>query len=173
MEHTAGAIYILRNPLDVVISLASHFRLTLDEAIEMMNNPKGGSGEGYSNIIPQYFGSWSGHANSWTHFDQGRMHVVRYEDMLEKPEETFDGLLRFLEIEVPQEKLAKAIDFSSFDTIRRQEEEKGFNEKPAQNDKFFRIGKSGQWKDVLSDDQVSQIVDIHHDAMKRYGYLPE
>ena len=172
MEYTEGAIYILRNPLDVVVSLAPHFGMTFDKAIELMNNPNGGNSERYGNIIAQYFGSWSGHANSWTHFDQNRMHVMRYEDMLDKPEEAFGGLVRFLELEIPQEKLAKAIKFSSFDTVRKQEEKKGFNERSIKSDRFFRVGKAGQWKDMLSDDQVNRIVDCHHDAMKRYGYLP-
>ena len=39
MECTAGAIYILRNPLDVAISFAHHFGIPIDVAIEQMANP--------------------------------------------------------------------------------------------------------------------------------------
>ena len=35
---TAGAIYIVRNPLDVVVSMTHHFGLTLDEAIERLGD---------------------------------------------------------------------------------------------------------------------------------------
>src|SRR5690606_34274832 len=40
---SAGAIYVLRNPLDVVLSVADHFGLNLDQAIDMLANPTGGS----------------------------------------------------------------------------------------------------------------------------------
>jgi hypothetical protein len=38
MEYTAGAIYVIRNPLDVVISYADHYGLTLDQAIAAMGD---------------------------------------------------------------------------------------------------------------------------------------
>ncbi|MCF8466328.1 MAG: sulfotransferase domain-containing protein [Sneathiella sp.] len=174
LEYTAGAIYIIRNPLDVVISLSSHFGLSLEQAIDLMNDPEGGLDETREGgNIRQYFGSWSGHANSWTHFNPQQMHLMRYEDMLDKPFETFGGMARFLGIDPSDGQLKKAIEFSSFDAVRRQEDEKGFREQSDKNEKFFRVGKSGQWKDVLSDEQVNRIVDCHHQAMKRYGYLPE
>ena len=39
-ETTAGAIYVVRNPLDVCISLSHHFSASLDWAIETMNNDR-------------------------------------------------------------------------------------------------------------------------------------
>src|SRR5205807_10374247 len=36
LDVTAGAIYIVRNPLDVVISLSHHLGLSLDRTIEIM-----------------------------------------------------------------------------------------------------------------------------------------
>ena len=174
LEYTSGAIYIIRNPLDVVISLSSHFGLSLDQAIQLMNDPEGGTDETREGgTIRQYFGSWSGHANSWTHFDQKRMHLMRYEDMLENPAETFGGMARFLGLNLPKDQLDRAIEFSSFDVVRKQEDEKGFKERSSKNDRFFRVGKAGQWKDILTNDQVDRIVNSHHQAMTRYGYLPE
>ncbi|MEX0583869.1 MAG: sulfotransferase domain-containing protein [Sneathiella sp.] len=174
MEHTIGAVYIIRNPLDVVISLASHFGLTLELAITLMKDVEAFTGETPTgNTIRQYFGSWSGHANSWTHFDQKKMHVMRYEDMLYKPEETFGGLAKFLGLNPPKEQLIKAIKFSSFDAVRTQEEKKGFREQSAKNSKFFRAGKAGQWKDVLTRDQVDRIIQSHHMTMEYFGYNPD
>ncbi|MCF8466327.1 MAG: sulfotransferase domain-containing protein [Sneathiella sp.] len=172
LEQTAGAIYIIRNPLDVVISLSSHFGLPIEEAITMLNDPEGGGDEarGYEHIR-QLFGSWSGHANSWSHFDPRHMHVMRYEDMLDEPEEAFGGMARFLGLNPPKDRLDRAIEFSSFDVVRRQEEEKGFKEQSDKNDRFFRVGKAGQWKDVLTDDQVDRIVKCHYPTMKHFGYL--
>jgi hypothetical protein len=62
---TSGAIYIVRNPLDVAISLAHHMSRTIDEAIETM-----GSADTETPIndkrIHEIWGSWSQHVESWT-----------------------------------------------------------------------------------------------------------
>lgn len=174
MDCTAGAIYVIRNPLDVVVSVASHFGLAIDGAIQLMADPNAFLDEApMLGNIRQYFGSWSGHANSWTHFDREKMHVMRYEDMQDTPEETFGKMVKFLGLDLPEERITKAIEFSSFDVARKQEEEKGFREQSAKNEKFFRVGKSGQWKDKLTDTQIEQIINTHQVTMKYFGYLPE
>jgi hypothetical protein len=38
---------------------------------------------------------------------------------------------------------------------------------------FFREGKAGQWKKVLTKEQIAAIVDTHREQMARFGYLPE
>lgn len=177
MECTAGAIYIVRNPLDVVISLADHYGLSLDDGIRMLNNPKGsakGAEKGVEHgTIEQVFGTWSDHVSSWMLFNRQYLYLMRYEDMLDKPEQTFGGLTRFLGLNPPKERLEKAIEFSSFKTVRKLEDEQGFNERSYKADRFFRVGKAGQWKDVLSDKQVDKIVKCHHDMMKHFDYLPK
>ena len=46
MEHTAAAIYVVRNPLDVLISHADHYGTTIDESIDIMNSPNAKSDSG-------------------------------------------------------------------------------------------------------------------------------
>ncbi|TNE40242.1 MAG: sulfotransferase domain-containing protein [Alphaproteobacteria bacterium] len=174
MEYTAGAIYIVRNPLDVVTSLSDHFGLSLDEGIDLLNNPKGRAEDADADgTVEHVLGSWSGHVQSWMPFDRRYMYIMRYEDMLEKPVETFGGVSRFLGLNPPEERLARAVEFSSFDVVRKQEDEKGFFEQSKKNKRFFRVGKAGQWKDVLSDAQVKKIVKCHYDTMKHFNYLPD
>jgi hypothetical protein len=38
-------------------------------------------------------------------------------------------------------------------------------------DSFFRKGQVGEWKEVLTKDQVDQIVNEHAEVMNRFGYL--
>ena len=40
-------------------------------------------------------------------------------------------------------------------------------------EKFFRAGKAGQWKDVLSPDQIKTIIAAHAPMMMRLGYVEE
>jgi len=56
--------------------------------------------------------------------------------------------------------------------MSRQEEEHGFNERPPKAKKFFREGRSGQWREGLSDIQIKEIVRSHAPMMQRFGYLP-
>ncbi|PHQ71622.1 MAG: sulfotransferase [Sneathiella sp.] len=170
-EYTAGAVYILRNPLDVVISLSSHYGLSLDDGITMLIDPAGHSAETDRKTI-DYLGSWSSHVSSWQNMDKSGLNVMRYEDMLYKPEKTFGGLAKFLGLKPPKARLKKAIKFSSFAASRQQEESGGFNEQSDKTERFFRVGKAGQWKTVLSQDQVDRIVGTHGDVMEQFGYLP-
>ena len=171
-EFTAGAIYIVRNPLDVVISLSDHYGMPIDQGIEMMNDAEAYSAETASRLA-DFLGSWSIHVTSWQAMDRSRMHVMRYEDMLYKPEKSFGDLAKFLGLKPPKDRLKRAIKFSSFDTSRKLEAEKGFNERSDKAEKFFRVGKAGQWKTVLTAPQVDKIVTAHHDVMETFGYLPK
>jgi len=68
--------------------------------------------------------------------------------------------------------LRKAIKFSSFAASRKQEEEKGFIEQSDKAERFFRVGKAGQWKTALTPSQVEQIVEVHYDVMEKFKYIP-
>ena len=69
MDLTAGAIYVVRNPLDLVLSLADHYGVDIDKAIEVMNDPNNG-GMADGNIVFEIHSTWSVHVKSWT----GRPH---------------------------------------------------------------------------------------------------
>jgi hypothetical protein len=68
--------------------------------------------------------------------------------------------------------LAEAVDRSSFDKLREQEEKVGFRERPKTAERFFREGRAGQWKEVLAPAQIERIVKDHGAQMERFGYLP-
>ena len=56
--------------------------------------------------------------------------------------------------------------------LREQEEKAGFKERPDEAERFFRDGRAGQWKEVLTSAQVARIVDANKEQMERFGYLP-
>jgi hypothetical protein len=170
MDCTAGAIYVVRDPRDVAISLTHHFGLDLDGAIAMLNNPAGQTAADAGNVA-QFYGSWSMHVQSWTGRPSPQLHVVRYEDMQAAPLRTFRGVAAFLGLKPERERLDKAIRFSSFRVLQAQEQKHGFKERSAHARAFFREGKSGQWKKLLSPAQAERLVAAHGEQMRRFGYL--
>ena len=172
MEVTVGAIYVVRNPLDMVLSLGPHFGLTIDQAIEMMALEKARTPPDRANV-EQLLSSWSSHVKSWTRQPHERIHVVRYEDMHLSPIETFAQIAKFLEIDFRIDRIEKAVRFSAFDVLRAQEDQHGFRERSIHADKFFRAGKAGAWRDRLSPKQVDAIISRHREQMARFDYLPK
>jgi hypothetical protein len=171
LEVTAGAIYVVRNPLDVVPSLADHFGIGLDEAIDFMGNEQTGSPGDEANVAG-VLGSWSAHAGSWSGSGLRRLRVVRYEDLHAQPEQAFAGILGFLGRTPDPARLARAIRHAAFDTLRRQEDQGGFVERSPASARFFRAGVVGGWRELLSADQVQRVVARHAAQMQRFGYLP-
>ncbi len=172
MECTAGAIYIVRNPLDVVLSFADHFGVSVDEAIEAMAQ-EGGLSRPTETSVLEFMNSWSTHVKSWTQAPNPQLHVVRYEDMLDKPIKTFTKVARFLGLRPPRERITKAIRFSSFRELRKQEDHSGFKERSEHAKRFFRAGSKGQWRTALRPEQVRRIVESHREQMQRFGYVPK
>ena len=168
---TSGAIYVVRNPLDVAISYAHHMGRSIDEAIESMaaDNLETAITD---KAVYEVYGSWSQHVASWTRKPHPAIYVMRYEDMIAEPLRTFGGLARHLLLDAHPEQLETTLARSSFENLRAQEEQDGFRERPEQSERFFRDGRSGQWRDVLSAQQVARIVRDHAEQMGRFGYLP-
>jgi len=171
-EVTAGMVYVVRNPLDVVVSYAHHLNATIDDTIKVMaasgfRTPKS------ADWISEKMGSWSEHVASWTARPLPRLHVMRYEDMQARPLETFGGFARWMGINPPRERLEKALRHSSFDEAKRQEAAHGFREKSRTAPNFFRAGRVGEWREKLTPAQVRAIVEAHRVQMQRFGYVPE
>ena len=170
---TAGAVYILRNPLDVAVSYADHYRVELGTAVAALceaNHVVPGT----PRALPQYLGSWSQHVRSWVDAPGLSPLVLRYEDLLSRPAETFGALARFLRWPPDQTRLDKAVRFSAFDELAGQEEESGFRELPkGATTRFFRAGRTGAWRDALSDRQTARMIEANGALMRRFGYLGE
>ena len=171
MSVTAGAIYIVRNPLDVVLSLADHFGISVNEAIAFMNDPATGSPTDEANVA-SVLGSWSDHVESWTHSPNANLHIVRYEDLIDRPAKAFAGILSFLNLGKHPAIVKRAVRFSSFQALRQQESAKGFIERSPNSSRFFRSGKKNQWPGKLSREQINAMVERHKAQMARFGYLP-
>ena len=170
MSLTAGAIYVIRNPLDIAASLADHFDTPIDEAIERMcTDDCVVFDEGRA--VYEFWGSWSQHVASWTGTPHPQIMPVRYEDMITMPTAVFRAVANFLGKRVTDRQLTEAIRLSSFDRLREVERSGGFNEIYREGQQFFRKGRAGTWRDTLSEAQIGRLVRKHHLNMQRVGYM--
>lgn len=167
---TAGAIYVARNPLDVAVSFAHHYGMSLDKAVGALCNPQFALLPA-ENHATQYLGSWSHHVTSWLQAPGLKVHGLRFEDLVGNPKKAFATIVRFLGLPEDPAGLEKAIEFSSFKELVRQERESGFIEAQAPDRPFFRAGKVGIWRDQLNDRQVQRLIETHGAIMRSLGYL--
>ncbi|MFK7938101.1 MAG: sulfotransferase domain-containing protein [Roseovarius sp.] len=169
-QYTRSSIYILRNPLDMVLSYARHHGLSVADAVHAIGHSDNAT-SGDAMAVATFLGSWSEHVNSWTARAAYPQIVIRYEDLLDDPETHFTAVLEHIGVPVEAERLKRAIKHASFKEVKRQEKKHGFVEKSAEAASFFTSGKAGSWKSDLPEELADQIKKDHRATMKRYGYL--
>lgn len=176
-EVSAGVIYILRNPLDMAASCANHWGASIEKAVANMCDAEftlARSLGGLSDQLRQRLLSWSDHVRSWLNESGLRVHVVRYEDLRHAPEETFGKIVRFCGLPYDEARLRRAVAFSDFSELQRQEKAKGFRERSIRaSGPFFRRGQTGAWREELPFELVEKLIAVHGPTMKQFGYLDE
>ena len=76
------------------------------------------------------------------------------------------------DLPVDEARLKLAVERSQFSRLRQQEQENGFSEAPekTRSGRFFREGRSGQWREGLTIAQATRLADLCAPAMLRLGY---
>jgi aryl sulfotransferase len=172
---TGAVIYIIRNPLDIAVSYAHHSGRTPEEVVRSLCGPNGlifESHEALAPQLPQRLLSWSAHVRSWVDESGLPVTVIRFEDMLARPEAALVRIVRALDLDWDEGRLSKAVAFSRFEGIQEQEKKTGFKERTMwANALFFREGRAGYWRTELAPGLADKITLINRDVMQRFGYL--
>lgn len=173
-EITKGVIYIVRNPLDIVVSLANHNNKSIPSTIDGLNNKShalcSANDKQYIQLR-QKLSDWSTHVNSWIFESKLPNHIVKYEDLIDNTIVTFRDSIRFLGLDFTQQQVLNAINNSQFEELREQELKFGFKERPSNITSFFRKGEKEDWRNVLTKQQVQKIVNVHEELMRKLDYL--
>jgi hypothetical protein len=168
-----GAIYLVRNPLDVCVSYAHHSSWSLDVSVATMGDQGHslcGHEDRLANQLRQHVSSWSAHVRSWLDNGVVPVHVVRYEDLASDPVDTVAEAIAFAGLVRRRDEIERAVEWSRFERLQAQEEETGFREKPSRHERFFRRGVVDGWRDELTGEQARRIVADHAEMMRRVGY---
>ena len=187
LNNSLGAVYIVRDPRNVVSSLANFLNITITKATDhLIHSPHIGGIESSNKkeeIIKTYTGTWGGNFNSWKSFkSNGKYLLIKYEDLIFNKEETLKKILKFIHklkninFEINETKLKNVIQSTSFENMRNLEKEKGFSEARINNETkekipFFNLGPKNDWKKSLDLEIIKKIEKTFKKEMKELGYL--
>ncbi|KAA6187401.1 sulfotransferase domain-containing protein [Thiohalocapsa marina] len=172
-DATRLAVYIVRNPLAVAPSLASHLGCSIDQAIEHMASDAyrlAGTDRKLHRQLPQPVGAWSAHVDSWLGQTAFPVLLLRYEDLCAEPRREFFRLIDALNLSLDERALDWALEQTRFDRLQASEASTGFSERLINAPRFFRQGRSDAWREELSPEQVARILRRHQACMRRFGY---
>jgi len=173
LDCSYGAIYLVRNPLDIAVSYAYHQgHQDFAKVVRRMNCPTHSIAGGSHTQIRQKVSSWSGHYRSW--HDQSDIPVltIRYEDMVENTAGCLLEMATFIGLSgegLPQ-RIKTAVEQTRFHKLQENEQSTGFKEKPERAARFFRSGRTGEGVESLDIDLQRALLKKHQQLMRELGY---
>ena len=81
----------------------------------------------------------------------------------------FFQIILILNLKILKKKIENILLTTQFEKFQKQEKKYGFAEAPGGN-KFFSVGKSEQWLNKLSTNQVKKIENAFKETMDLYNY---
>tara|TARA_B100000401_G_scaffold371318_1_gene270318 strand:+ start:224 stop:1066 length:843 start_codon:yes stop_codon:yes gene_type:complete len=181
LKNTAGVIYIVRDPRNVVSSYAHHYQKSLEDSF---NDLKSTSviKQSKNDQLPVLVGSWNFNYNSWKQLKSLNKYIlIKYEDLISDTEKTFINIINFIsklinsKIEINEKKLKKVIEATSFEKIQKLEKKSGFSEakikKNGEKINFFNLGPENKWEKNLDPKIKNEIENTFRVEMKEIGYL--
>ena len=166
VRETLGAIYIVRDPRNVITSLTHHYSLDYKKALNNMVNERATLVEtsfdkDFSNFT--FLNSWSNHYKSWKNNSTFKVLFIKYEDLETNKEETFKKVILFIESckkessDFKEKKFLNSIKSTNFNNLKNKELNEGFKEsvrspKNGKKKNFFNLGFNNRWQKILPSD---------------------
>jgi hypothetical protein len=122
------------------------------------------------------FGTWREHVLSWTttRGEDSKFLLVRYEDLKKDPQNELMKVASFLGITTSRNQLARAVELSSADRMRKLEKQQheawGMTKGFRADVPFIRTAVAGGWKSSLSEISVQAIEADCGAVMRSLGY---
>ena len=179
-----GVIYIIRDPRNLITSLKNHYQLEkYEEAFEYMKDERAIEYRNINNSYSYYsfLTSWRNHYKTWNDTPGYKILTIKYEDMLNDPEKTFRDVVVFtnavchFNTRVNEKKIAKSIYSTSFENLKKFEEDGSFKENIYLEDKrvrpkFFYLGKKNNWKELLEESLKNKMNEYYEDDLIKLNY---
>ena len=188
-ETTLGAVYIVRDPRNVLTSIKNHYSFDDDNALKMITDKTRSlmSNNG-SHASLTFISSWAENYLSWLKDNRFRRLFVKYEDLITNKYETFRDIIVFTNtlmnrVEgVDKSKLQKAIETTNFNVLKKKEISETFDGSQSSfkswrkfhsenKNLFFNLGPENNWKKILMAKISNKIEIAFEKEMKKLGYL--
>tara|TARA_B100001939_G_scaffold76241_1_gene64264 strand:+ start:399 stop:1238 length:840 start_codon:yes stop_codon:yes gene_type:complete len=180
-QNTLGVIYVVRDPRNVVNSLAHHYNLNVDEATETMIDKKKFMSRTDKNA-EVFAGSWNFNYNSWKNLEQHKKYfLIKYEDLIKNKKSIILKVFKFLnslgmKLDIDMIKLNKVIKTTEFEKMKTKEQKETFteamiDEKTGKRKIFFNLGPKNDWRLNLDKKNKEKIEKAFSKEMEELGYL--
>ena len=179
-KNSLGAIYIVRDPRNVVTSYAHHYSIGVDEAFNQMTDQELFLSK--TEIHPEVFiSSWRLNYLSWKKASIPVL-IIKYEDLIKNTKEKLNEVFNFFKTLgmnkslYDEKKLDNVIKSTQFNNMQKLEKEIGFDEsvmdkKTNKKIPFFNLGPSNDWRNKLDTNLVNKIERAFSKEMEELGYL--
>ena len=184
-KYSLGVIYIIRDPRNVITSVKNHNDLeSYDKALEFMQDE--------NKVLQDYphlknyaktniVNSWRINYQSWLSNKSFKKLIIRYEDMVKNPHQTFEKLVIFvntllgLKDKIDQKKLNNSIETTNFKSLQDIENQGKFGEnvyslKDNRKIKFFYQGPKNDWKKNLDKSMIKKMNEYYQKDLKFFRY---
>ena len=184
-KNTLGCIYIVRDPRNVIDSMSRHFQIDHDKALSVMQDEKNFTYDfkktnDYSDY--QFISSWEKNYQSWKNNRLIPIKFLKYEDLLKETFFVFKEIVEFIDELINnksgfnREKAKNAVKSTSFENLKKIEENKGFSESIiARKDKkiipFFHLGPKNDWQKNFDNKFIEKINNIFQKNLDELNYL--
>tara|TARA_Y100001970_G_scaffold245132_1_gene311911 strand:+ start:400 stop:1245 length:846 start_codon:yes stop_codon:yes gene_type:complete len=182
-NNTLAAIHIVRDPRNVITSIANHFLISQEEAFDFLMTENKGIIQKINN---RYLGfnalcSWKFHEKSWSECNKFPVLTIKYEDFQKEVLKTFEKVINFI-LNITKsknsfnlDKAKKSIESCDFEKLSKLENEKGFDEavmSQANNKKikFFNLGIKNNFQNLLKKELIDKANISFRDQLKKYQY---
>ena len=185
-QNSAGCVYIVRDPRNVITSLKNHYELDYETSLKWMTDPnkfiydvERAEQYGYSDF--QFISSWNMNYKSWKVQKKIPIKIIQYEYLLKETYLVFKDIIEFInkvlniKEEVNIDKLKNSVNSTYFDKLKSDEKKNGFVEAvPTRTSKekipFFYLGPDNDWKKILDKDQQIELNDMFKEDLINLGY---
>jgi hypothetical protein len=184
-NETLGAIYIVRDPRNVITSITHHYSINYEKALSYMLDDdcsllEKSFDQDYSNFT--YLNSWSNHYKSWKNNKNFEILFIKYEDIEKNKEDTFKKIILFVEkitkknSKFNEKKFLNSIKSTNFSNLKNKELNEGFEEsvysnKTGKKINFFNLGFSNRWQKLLPIDIKDKVNEKFKKSLAELNYL--
>jgi len=183
-KNTLAAIYIVRDPRNIITSIQNHYELSKDEALKFMLNEKKfiynyNTKDDFSDF--QFISSWEKNYNSWINQKIFPVKIVKYEDLVSKTFDTFRDIVKFIQNNTGIKKnfnhlrAQNSVKSTNFNNMKNIEKNIGFQESVlSKNDSkkipFFHLGPKNDWKNIFDQNYQKKLNLIFGTNLKELNY---